>query len=89
MIMSPVTGVGPNPSIRLLSGATPSFIEKRNCSSNASQNAARASPETLITRRTWSNSELRLSADITPSGMPSAIDSVMAVRVSSRVAGRR
>ena len=89
MIISPVTGVGPNPSMRALSGATPSFIAKKNCSSSASQNAAMASPETLITRRMWSSSELRFSADMTPSGMPSATDSVIAVRVSSRVAGRR
>ena len=75
MIMNPVTGGGGKPSMRPLSGATPSFIAKKSCSSSASQNAAMASPETVITRRTWSSSELRLSADITPSGMPSATDS--------------
>ena len=89
MIMNPVTAGGPKPSIRLLSGATPSFMANRNCSSMASQKAAMARPETLSTRTTWSQNELRRSAEITPSGMPSAIDSVMATRVSSRVAGRR
>ena len=67
----------------------PSFIAKRNCSRIASQNAAMASPETVTTRRMWSSSELRYSAESTPSGMPSATDSVIAARVSSRVAGRR
>ena len=49
-IMNPVIGVGPKPSMRPLSGATPSFMENSNCSSIASQNAAMARPATLTTR---------------------------------------
>ena len=89
MSRKPVIGVGPKPSMRPLSGAVPSFMANRNCSSMASQKAAMARPETLSTRTTWSHSELRFSADTTPSGMPTAIDRMMATRVSSSVAGRR
>ncbi len=54
-----------------------------------SQKLAMARPDTVTTRRAWSSSELRQSAESTPSGMPTTTETTMATTVSSMVAGRR
>ena len=54
-----------------------------------SQKLAMASPDTVTTRSAWSSSELRQSAESTPSGMPMTMETTMATTVSSIVAGSR
>ena len=54
-----------------------------------SQKLAMARPETVSTRSAWSSTELRQSAEITPSGIPTTTEKTMATSVSSMVAARR